>query len=42
VAPDQYGLVPAQRRELIAETGHIPMIERPAEFNRILNEFLGH
>jgi pimeloyl-ACP methyl ester carboxylesterase len=41
VAPDQYGLVPAQRLERIAETGHIPMIERPAEFNRILNEFLG-
>ena len=41
VASDQYGLVPAQRRELIADTGHIPMIERPAEFNRILNEFLG-
>jgi pimeloyl-ACP methyl ester carboxylesterase len=42
VAPDQYGLVPAQRRELIADTGHIPMIERPADFNRILNEFLSH
>ncbi len=40
VAPDQVGLVPAQRRELIAETGHVPMIEKPAEFNRILNDFL--
>jgi pimeloyl-ACP methyl ester carboxylesterase len=42
VASAQYDLVPAQRRELIADTGHIPMIERPAEFNRILNEFLSH
>jgi pimeloyl-ACP methyl ester carboxylesterase len=40
VAPDQAGLVPAHYRELIPETGHIPMIERPAEFNRILNNFL--
>lgn len=42
VAPDQYALVPAQHRELIRDTGHIPMVERPAEFNRILNEFIGH
>src|SRR5581483_882410 len=40
VAPDQAMLVPAQRQERIADSGHIPMIERPAEFNRILNEFL--
>jgi pimeloyl-ACP methyl ester carboxylesterase len=40
VAPDQYLLVPAHRRERIADSGHIPMIEQPAEFNRILNEFL--
>jgi pimeloyl-ACP methyl ester carboxylesterase len=40
VAPDQANLVPAHRRELIADCGHIPMIERPEEFNRILNEFL--
>ncbi|HLY08501.1 MAG TPA: alpha/beta fold hydrolase, partial [Planctomycetota bacterium] len=40
VAPDQYALVPAHQRELIADTGHIPMIERPGEFNRILNGFL--
>ncbi len=40
VAPDQYGLVPAQKKVCIPETGHIPMIERPAEFNRALNEFL--
>lgn len=42
IAPDQVDLVPAHRRERILETGHIPMIERPAEFNRILNEFLSH
>jgi pimeloyl-ACP methyl ester carboxylesterase len=24
----------------IPDTGHIPMIERPETFNRILNEFL--
>jgi pimeloyl-ACP methyl ester carboxylesterase len=40
VAPDQYELVPAQRKERIAGSGHIPMIERPEEFNRILNDFL--
>lgn len=40
VAPDQYAMVPAQRKVSIPDTGHIPMIERPAEFNRILNEFL--
>jgi pimeloyl-ACP methyl ester carboxylesterase len=42
VSPDQVGLVPAHYRELIPETGHIPMIERPVEFNRILNNFLSH
>jgi pimeloyl-ACP methyl ester carboxylesterase len=42
VAPGQVDLVPAHRRERILETGHIPMIERPVEFNRILNEFLSH
>ena len=40
VAPDQYAMVPAQQKICIPDTGHIPMIERPAEFNRILNEFL--
>jgi pimeloyl-ACP methyl ester carboxylesterase len=40
VAPDQYALVPAQKKVCIPETGHIPMLERPAEFNRVLNEFL--
>jgi pimeloyl-ACP methyl ester carboxylesterase len=40
VAPDQYALVPAQRKECLPDAGHIPMIERPEEFNRILNEFI--
>ncbi|HZE97009.1 MAG TPA: alpha/beta fold hydrolase [Planctomycetota bacterium] len=40
VAPDQYTLVPAHRRELITDSGHVPMVERPEEFNRILDSFL--
>jgi len=40
VAPDQYAMVPAQRKECLPDAGHIPMIERPEDFNRILNEFL--
>lgn len=40
VHPDQFGLVPAHYREQIPDTGHIPMVERPVEFNRILNNFL--
>lgn len=40
IDPGQVNLVPAHRREIIPDCGHIPMIERPAEFNRILNEFL--
>jgi pimeloyl-ACP methyl ester carboxylesterase len=42
VAPDQYDLVPAQKKVCIPDTGHIPMIERPEVFNRILNDFLSH
>jgi len=42
VAPDQYAMVPAQKTVCIPDTGHIPMIERPEEFNRILNEFLSN
>ncbi len=41
VDPRQYELVPAARRVLIPQTGHIPMLERPGEFNGILNAFLG-
>lgn len=40
VAPDQYLLVPAQKKECIPNCGHIPMLERPADFNRILNGFI--
>jgi pimeloyl-ACP methyl ester carboxylesterase len=40
VAPEQYELVPAQQKACIRGAGHIPMIEHPEEFNRILNDFL--
>jgi pimeloyl-ACP methyl ester carboxylesterase len=40
VAPEQYELVPAQKKACIRGSGHIPMIERPEEFNRVLNGFL--
>jgi len=40
VAPDQYAMVPAHGSVCIPDTGHVPMIERPAEFNRVLGEFL--
>jgi pimeloyl-ACP methyl ester carboxylesterase len=40
VSPDQYDLVPAQKKVCIPDTGHIPMIERPELFNQALNEFL--
>jgi pimeloyl-ACP methyl ester carboxylesterase len=36
----QYDWVPAERKALLPETGHIPIIERPAQFNAILDEFL--
>jgi pimeloyl-ACP methyl ester carboxylesterase len=40
VAGDQYTFVPAQKKVCITGCGHIPMIERPEEFNRVLNDFL--
>ena len=40
VAPDQVDRVPAGRRVLIRDCGHIPMVERPAEFNQALNDWL--
>lgn len=40
VAPDQYALIPSAQKVAIRGCGHIPMIERPEEFNRVLNEFL--
>jgi pimeloyl-ACP methyl ester carboxylesterase len=43
VATEQYTLFPAQKTACISRSGHIPMIERPDEFNRVLNDFLtGH
>lgn len=40
VASDQYALVPAHKSVCIKDTGHVPMIERPAEFNQALADFL--
>jgi pimeloyl-ACP methyl ester carboxylesterase len=40
IAPEQYDLVPAQKKVLIRDSGHIPMIEQPEAFNRALNDFL--
>jgi pimeloyl-ACP methyl ester carboxylesterase len=33
-------LVPNSRRVILEDTGHVPMIERPALFNRLLEDFL--
>jgi pimeloyl-ACP methyl ester carboxylesterase len=33
-------LIPNSRRMIFEETGHVPMIERPALFNRVLEDFL--
>lgn len=40
VDPGQHALIPSARKVLISGAGHIPIVERPAEFNRILYEFL--
>ena len=32
--------VPHARKVILPDTGHVPMIERPAEFNRLIDEFL--
>jgi pimeloyl-ACP methyl ester carboxylesterase len=40
VTPGQHALIPSARKETIPESGHMPMIERPAEFNRLLDAFL--
>jgi pimeloyl-ACP methyl ester carboxylesterase len=40
IVTPQYDWVPAQKKALIAEAGHIPIVERPAEFNAILDDFL--
>jgi pimeloyl-ACP methyl ester carboxylesterase len=33
-------LIPGSRLELFERTGHVPQMERPARFNRLLDEFL--
>jgi len=33
-------LIPDTQRVVFEETGHVPMIERPALFNRVLEDFL--
>jgi len=33
-------LIPGSRRVIFEDTGHVPMIERPALFNRLLEDFL--
>jgi pimeloyl-ACP methyl ester carboxylesterase len=34
-------LIPNARLEIFEETGHVPMLERPARFNQLVEEFLG-
>ena len=33
-------LIPGSRKVVFEDTGHVPMLERPAEFNALLAEFL--
>ena len=33
-------LIPDSRSVIFEDTGHVPMIERPALFNRLLEDFL--
>lgn len=40
IEADQYALIPGAEKVRIALSGHIPMVERPAEFNRLLDAFL--
>jgi pimeloyl-ACP methyl ester carboxylesterase len=34
-------LIPNARVQILPDTGHVPMIERPARFNTLLEDFLG-
>jgi pimeloyl-ACP methyl ester carboxylesterase len=34
-------LIPSSRLEILADTGHVAMLERPRTFNAMLAEFLG-
>lgn len=39
---DRYeALIPGARKTVMEETGHVPQLERPRAFNRLLLEFLG-
>jgi pimeloyl-ACP methyl ester carboxylesterase len=33
-------LIPGSRKVIFEDTGHVPMLERPAEFNALLDDFL--
>jgi pimeloyl-ACP methyl ester carboxylesterase len=33
-------LIPNSRKEIFKDTGHVPMLERPAKFNALLEQFL--
>jgi pimeloyl-ACP methyl ester carboxylesterase len=33
-------LIPNARREIFEDTGHVPMLERPARFNQLVEQFL--
>jgi pimeloyl-ACP methyl ester carboxylesterase len=35
-------LIPGARKIIFEETGHVPMLERPARFNSLLEEFLAN
>jgi pimeloyl-ACP methyl ester carboxylesterase len=38
---DEYErLIPSARKVIMRDTGHVPMVERPARFNALLEEFL--
>jgi pimeloyl-ACP methyl ester carboxylesterase len=38
---DEYErLIPDSRKVILEDTGHVPMVERPARFNQLLEEFL--
>jgi pimeloyl-ACP methyl ester carboxylesterase len=38
---DEYErLIPDSRKVILKDTGHVPMVERPARFNQLLEEFL--
>jgi pimeloyl-ACP methyl ester carboxylesterase len=39
-AHDYERLIPDTRKEIFADTGHVAMVERPARFNRVLQQFL--